>query len=201
MKGFMFFVNLHSIVKIARVCLIPAILFMFIARGITLMVVSGLVLITCFLLSIIRAPSDEVVIKEINSFHEVFKKRISAEIELNNYKDVEILKGYRHQGRMFLKRRVRDQYVYPCIKDIAFASNGSEYYIYTNESHLMARKENTVKKFRITKGNVRFSTSPLKGDNTFLLEVIIVDQNECISIIVDNDYHLRNFETFISKIN
>lgn len=197
----MFFANLHSVVKIARVCLIPAILFLFIARGIALMVVSGLFFITCFLLSIVRVPSDEVVIKEINSFHEGFKKRISAEIELNNYKDVEILKGYRQQGRMFLKKRVGNQYVYPCIEDIALASGGSEYYIYTNELHLIDRKEITVKKFRLTKGNVRFSTSPLKGDNKFLLEVIIVDQNECISMIVDNDYHLRNFETFINKIN
>lgn len=164
------------------------------------MVVSGAVLIACFVLSIIRAPSDEDVIKEINSFHESFNKRINTEIELNNYKNVEILKGYKQQGRMLLKKRVGDHDVYPCIMDVAIAVNGTDYYIYSDELYLLAPKESKVKKVRIDRANVTYSVSPLSGNNTILLEVVVVDQNEFISFIVDNDYHFRNFESLLKKI-
>ena len=67
-KGFMFFLNLHNYIKIARICLIPAALFLFFARGVLLMTVALILIGILLLISLIRAPRTRTFSKGSNSF-------------------------------------------------------------------------------------------------------------------------------------
>lgn len=192
-KGFMFFLNLHNYIKIARICLIPAALFLFFARGVLLMTVALILIGILLLISLIRAPSDEDVLKRIKQFHEEFRKRVSADTESKRYTNAKILTGYRQAGGTLLKRQVDGEYIYSFILDVGIAHKGSDFAFYVGELNLLRENECQQNLYSITPENFQYTHEPIPGEDAARLEFALTDANIHISILVENDYHLREF--------
>ena len=192
-KGLMFFLNLHSYIKIARICLIPAVFFLFFARGAVLMSIAAVIFGILLVFSIIRAPSDEEMLKRIKRFHEEFQKRVSADTETKRYNEAKILTGYRHGGGLLLKRQVEGEYVYSCILAVGIARKGSDFTFYTNELNLLRKGENPRNQYAINPSNFQYTYEPLPNENAVILEFMLLETNTHLSVLVENDYHLRDF--------
>lgn len=192
-KGLLFFLNLHSYVKIARICLIPAAVFLFFARGIVLMATSLIILGILLVISLIRAPFDEDVLKGIKQFHDEFQKRIAADAETKQYNEAKALVGYRHGGKVLLRRQVDGDYIYSYIIDIAIARTDSGFIFYTNELNLLRNDDSRRNQYSINSANFQYTYEPLPNQNAAVLEFLLLETNIHISVLVENDYHLRDF--------
>ena len=192
-KGLLFFLNLRPYVKIARVCLIPAAFFLFFARGVFLMTLSAVIIGILLVISIIRTPSDDQILKEIQQFHDEFKKRVSSDSETQRYNEVKIIKGYQQKGRMRVKRQVGGETIYPCITDLAIARKGEDFVFYFKELNLLRKSESNQNLYSINPTNFRYTYEPLPNENAAILEFMLSEVNIHISILVESDYHLRDF--------
>ena len=192
-KGLMFFLNLHSYIKVARICLIPAAFFLFFARGVVLMAVSASIAGILLVISLIRAPSDEEILKGIKQFHEEFSKRVQADTETKRYNESKTLKGYRQGSGTILKRQVDGEYVYSCILDVGMARRGTDFTFYVGEWNLLHESEGRHNQYAVGPGNFRYTYEPLPGENAAKLEFMLTDANIHLVILVDNDYHARDF--------
>ena len=192
-KGLMFFLNLHSYIKVARICLIPAAFFLFFARGVVLLSVAAAVAGILLVISLIRAPSDEEILKGIKQFHEEFSKRVQADTETKRYNESKTLKGYRQGGGTILKRQVDGEYVYSCILDVGIARRGADFTFYVGELNLLHKGASRHDHYSINPGNFRYTYEPIPSENAAKLEFMLTDANIHLVILVDNDYHVRDF--------
>lgn len=192
-NGLMFFLSLHSYVKIARILLIPAVFFLFFARGVLLMTVSIVILAFLFLISIIRAPSDEEFLKGIKQFHEEFQKGVAADTETKRYSQAKILTGYRRDGGFSMKRHINGDTVYSYILDVGIARRGTEFFLYTDALDLLRKGEPQRKQYAITSLNFRYKYEPIPNQDAAILEFMLLETNTHLSMLVESDYHLREF--------
>jgi hypothetical protein len=189
----MFFLNLRSYVMIARICLIPAAFFLFFARGAVLMAASLIILGILLAISLIRAPSDEEVMKKIKQFHEEFQKRVSAEAETKRYDQAKILTGYRNDGGFSMKRHLDGETVHSRLMDVGLARKGSDYVLYTDELNLLRRGEHDREQYTVHQLNFQYKYEPIPQQDAAVLEFMLLDTNTHFSITVQSDYHLREF--------
>lgn len=192
-KGFMFFLNLHNYIKIARICLIPSVFFLFFARGALLMGVAAAIVGVLLIISIIRAPSDEEVLKHIGQNRDEFQKRFISEAEIKGYRSMETLHGFGQGKGLRLKRRVNGEYIYSHIVNIGIARKGAEVLLSVGELNLLQKGEGTRNPFTLPINELQYTFEPIPNEGTAVLELVLLPTNTHIAILVEQDYHFRAF--------
>lgn len=190
-KGFMFFMNLHNYIKIARICLIPAVFFLFFARGALLMGVAAAIVGVLLIVSIIRAPSDEEVLKHIGQDRDEFQKRFISEAEIKGYRSMEVIHGFGQDNGLRLKRRVNGEYIYSHIVNIGVARKGAEILLSVGEQDLLKKDEGTREQFTLPVTELQYVYEPIPNEGTAVLELVLLPTNTHIAILVEQDYHFR----------
>ena len=192
-KGYLFFFNMGNITQAARIALIPAIVFLFLARGVFVLI-ALLFIPICLIFGAIKAPSDNKVMSTIESFHESFEERIRAKTakkECAPYID-----GYQIKGRMLLHRCVNNEIVYPTpmVVSIVQTNNGKEDYLMIGRMSLLRDKSEKFENFKFDSSNISLEClTDAEDDSVMVISINILETEESIKFVVQNNFRTREF--------
>jgi len=192
----MFFLNLGNITNIARICLVPSIVFCVFARGFLLMVLSLLLVLVCIVFSLIHAPSDKKVLEMIDKSFSEFKNEMQQKAKETPVSDIKILMGYKNNNRFKLKRKIGNDFIYPTLLFLAVVKNRDDNrrMIYICEQSIISKKKpyRETREIDLSKLKINVQDVP-KDDYAVFLDIDLGIAIERISAIVKKNYHYREF--------
>jgi hypothetical protein len=146
-------------------------------------------------LSVIKAPADKDVMRQIEYFRRKFKERIQDIGHTYSMKNVKVLEAYRVKGGMNAKRVVGRDVIYPYLMSVAVApAEKGTVMMYTDELCLLKKGEPEFREHRIELCNIDISTQVDDSDSGVVcIELKIPSYDEKVKLIVKNDFHYREF--------
>lgn len=194
-NGYLFFFNMGNITKGARIGLLPAAFFVFLARGWLLMILSLVIMLVCIILSVIHAPSDKTATFVMDDFYKAFEER--TRLESKRKEISEYAKGYLVKGKMFLKRHIGNQTVYPTLMTLAVFGVDGESFLLIGQKTLVKEEFPQFRKIKIS-GEV--SLEPLIYDeSTIVIKIVTGDGDKELEFVTEYNYRIRDFLTEAQK--
>lgn len=200
-KGLMFFFNMGNITQAARIALVPAIIFMFFARGYLMMGISALLVLVCLFFGLIHAPADEMALSAIRDFYQSFEDRLR--LTTMKKEDFLYIKGYEIKGRMFLKRQVNNKVIYPVptVASIVLSHDENEYYLMIGRLNLLKNVQPEYKKIKIDHQNLSIeSTIESEDDSVMVINIKTSAAGGNIKIFVENNHTSRRFLEYAKEV-
>ena len=192
-NGYFFFLNFGNITMVARLVLILSIVGMiYFSPGDFMFWACMAICALSIVFSIIPAPKDRHVMYAMRFFYEDFEKVLNTRFDVMNMEKLALVKGYKKNGRMLMKRYIDKKAVYPY--PVVFASNRvhNDSFVYIGEMTLLSKKEPIYTKCN-TKDegfSISWETDP---DNERVAYVTVTCEKypEGITMIAENDFHFR----------
>ena len=200
-NGYMFFLGLGRIAFYARISLLVLVFAFFNVDNFYLKLAVSACIVVALAVSIIKAPADKDVVRQIEYFRQKFKERIQDIGHTYSMKNVKVLEAYRVKGGMNAKRVVGRDVIYPYLMSVAVApAEKGTVMMYTDELCLLKKGEPEFREHRIELCNIDISTQVDDSDSGVVcIELKIPSYDEKVKLIVKNDFHYREFMEILGK--
>jgi len=196
-RGILFFLNMGTITRGAKIAILPAVFLVFLAKGFLMMGLSIAFAFLCICVAAIPAPSDDVAMFAIKSFYESFEERIQAKSGKKH--NFEYIKGYQVKGKMFLKRRVKNKMVYPIpmVASIVSMCEDEELYLMIGRMSLLKNERPVFEEAKISDCDISVENDT--EENSMIILIKTSKTQEGISFVVENNYMSREFLSVVNE--
>ena len=201
--GILFFMNMGNITLGARIAILPLIYLTFFQVrpfGVVYFICFAL-LVLSVLLSLIPAPSDRAARRAIEAFHYEHKEEMMERCGFSNDKRLFLLYGYAEDSKMWMKRTLGREVVYPYPIAISFVNH-------LDRGRLLIGKKSLIKKMpveylflkdeELLKLEADMTVEP-DHDEVAILSLSHPSFPEDFTIYVKNDYCVRELMDSLRK--
>ena len=201
-NGYMFFLNLGTVTYMARILLVIDSFAFLMVNGFYPRVAIAVLWAICFVVSIIKAPSDKDVVRAIEYFRKRFKEKIGEAGHTYSINGVKVLEAYRVKGKMKMRRTVGYDVIYPNLISLALAKEDKgTLELYVDELCLMRRGDVAFHRC-VVDAKTLVVNARLDEDDKDVVCITLKCPiyKEEIEIIAKNDFHYREFMDMVESI-
>lgn len=200
-NGYMFFLGLGRIAFYARISMLVFVFAFFNVNNFYLKLAVSACIVVSLAVSVIKAPADKDVMRQVEYFRQKFKERIQDIGHTYSMKNVKVLEAYRVKGGMSAKRVIGRDVIYPYLMSVAVApAEKGAVMLYTDELCLLKKGDPVFREHRVELSNIDISTKIDNGDSDVVyIEMKIPSYDEVVKLIVKNDFHYREFMELIGS--
>jgi hypothetical protein len=199
--GVLFFFNMGNITTGARIAILPLIYLTFWQvrpLGVAFFTCLTLLVIS-FFTAMIPAPPDRAAKNTIRDFHEEHQQTLMDESKVINPKSLTMLYGYGEVPKMWMRRRVGKEMIYPLPVAMGYTARADKSFLLLGEKTLLDPSPAVYRLIELT-GEKRLQTQvDMDPENETVVRITLRHpslQEDFIAYFA-NDYHYREFLTLI----
>ena len=198
-NGILLFMNMDRIRSIARWILLPVFFIMITSNiGTPIFFISIGILVLSAFLSFLPTPTVKDLQRVINDFQINLKAQTLIAATAKNEDLVIPLHGYQMRGKMFFKRQVVKEVIYPHLASLSLYHNDKACTLVLGTKSLFSIEPPIYTKIRITPSTITFpAETDTEREGVVTLTLTAPELPETITLFVKNDYHYRDFMTAI----
>ena len=202
-NGYMFFLSLGKVALFARITLLVlvcAFAYLDISNFFIKLALS-IAIVIAIAFSVIKAPADKDVMRQIDFFRQRFKERIKEIGHTYSMKNVKVIEAYRVKGNMHMRRTVGRDIIYPYLMSVAISpvQKGSVM-VYTDELCLLKKGDPVFRESLVNISDLNVSTKYDDDDQDVVyMGLTLPGYEERVELIITNDFHYREFMEIIGS--
>ena len=200
--GILFFFNMGNITMGARIAILPLIYLTFYQVR-----PFGVVFFTCltllvisFFTAMIPAPSDRAAKRAIEIFHEEHQQTLMDESKVINPKSLTMLYGYGEVAKMWMKRRVGREMIYPLPVALGYTERMDKKVLLIGEKTLLDPTPAKYHLIDLTHGDTPRAQVELDPENEEVVKITLSHpslEKDFVAYFANN-FHYREFLKLIA---
>lgn len=194
-NGILLFMNMDKIRSIARWILLPVFFFIFTVRfGSPVFFIGIAVLVLSAFLSFLPTPTEKDLQRVVNDFQTQLKEQTLHAATAKNEDLVIPLHGYQMRGKMFLKKQVGKDVIYPHLVSLSLYHKENNCTLVLGTKSLFSVSPAVYTKLQLTPDLLTVaSDEAIEHEGVITLTISAPELAEPITLFVKNDYHYRDF--------
>ena len=200
--GVLFFFNMGNITTGARIAILPLIYLTFYQVrpfGVAFFTCLTLLVIS-FFTAMIPAPPDRAAKRAIEDFHEEHMQMLSDESKIVNQKSLVMLYGYGEVPKMWMKRRVGREMIYPLPVAMGYAGRADKKILLLGQKTLLDPTPASYHIIDLLHTQAPEVTTEIDPENEQVVKITLRHpalDSELVAYFT-NDYHYREFLQLIA---
>ncbi|MBQ9805142.1 MAG: hypothetical protein IJW49_01340 [Clostridia bacterium] len=196
-NGILFFMNMDKVRTIARWALLPVFFIIFTVRfgSPVFFVCIGVFVLSAFL-SFLPTPTEKDLQRVLTDFQTKLKEQTLLAAVAKNKDLMIIMNGYQMRGKMFFKKQVGKDVIYPHLASLALYRKENTCTLVLGTKSLFSVAPAVYTKIKLSPSTLSFPTDT-EHEGVVMLTLTAPELSETLTLFVKNDYHYRDFMTAV----
>ncbi len=194
-NGILFFMNMDKVRTIARWALLPVFFIIFNLRfGSPLFFVCIGVFVLSAFLCFLPTPTEKDLQRVLKDFQTNLKEQTLLAAVAKNEDLMVIMNGYQMRGKMFFKKQVGKDVIYPHLASLSLYRKDNTCTLVLGTKSLFSVAPAVYTKLQLTPSLLTVATDEaIEHEGVVTLTLSAPELSEKLTLFVKNDYHYRDF--------